>query len=306
MTQPTVSSVSKVRQFNRFYTNVLGLLNQQVYGSPFSLTETRILFEINSLSNCTAKLLQEELGLDRGYVSRILKRYEEQNMIYKQKWEEDGRTYFIHLTEKGKNIYRDLEKKANQQIEFLLRDLDSDKQQKLIESMSRIEGILSECFDQNEANISIRDDYTVEDKKDIIIEKQRAFYTANHGFDETFLDYLHETFNAKIGKIWIAEDNGKFAGCIGLVEENEKTAMLRWFIVESSIRGKGVGTQLVRALLDYCKEQQYERVYLWTVSSLPIARRLYGKFGFKITETKEEQLLWGQPIVEERWDLELK
>lgn len=305
MTQSTDSTVSEVRKFNRFYTNVLGLLNQQVYDSPFSLTETRILFEINSTSNCTAKLLQEELGLDRGYVSRMLKRFEEQNMIYKQKWEEDGRTYFIHLTEKGEKIYRDLENKADQQVKFLLRNLDIDKQQKLIDSMSTIKGILSEHIDQNESVISIRDNYTAEDKKYLIIEKQRAFYTDNFGFDETFLDYLHETFDAEIEKVWIAEDNKEFAGCVGLVKENEKTAMLRWFIVESSIRGKGVGTQLVQTVLDYCKEQQYERVFLWTVSSLPIARRLYEKFGFKITETKEEKVLWGQRLVEERWDLEL-
>ncbi|WP_342047287.1 bifunctional helix-turn-helix transcriptional regulator/GNAT family N-acetyltransferase [Bacillus sp. OTU530] len=305
MTQSTDSTVSEVRKFNRFYTNVLGLLNQQVYDSPFSLTETRILFEINSTSNCTAKLLQEELGLDRGYVSRILKRFEEQNMIYKQKWEEDGRTYFIHLTEKGEKIYRDLENKADQQVKFLLRNLDIDKQQKLIDSMSTIKGILSEHIDQNESVISIRDDYTAEDKKYLIIEKQRAFYTDNFGFDETFLDYLHETFDAEIEKVWIAEDNKEFAGCVGLVKENEKTAMLRWFIVESSIRGKGVGTQLVQTVLDYCKEQQYERVFLWTVSSLPIARRLYEKFGFKITETKDEKVVWGQRLVEERWDLEL-
>lgn len=93
----------------------------------FSVTETRILFEINSTSNCTAKFLQEELDLDRGYVSRILKRYEELDIIYTQKWEEDGRTYFIHLTEKGKVIYRDLETKAEQQVKFLLKNLEIEK-----------------------------------------------------------------------------------------------------------------------------------------------------------------------------------
>lgn len=304
MTQPTVPIVSEIRKFNRFYTKVLGLLNQQVYDSPFSLTETRILFEINSTNNCTAKFLQEELDLDRGYVSRILKRYEELDIIYKQKGEEDGRTYFIHLTEKGKIIYYDLETKAEQQVTSLLKNIEPEKQQNLIESMKTIELILSEYIGGEESAISIRDKYTNEDIE-LIIEKQRAFYSDNYGFDETFLDYLHDSFDGKIKKIWIAEDNGKFAGCVGLVEENEMTTMLRWFIVEPSIRGKGVGTQLVQTLINYCKEQQYERVFLWTVSSLPEARRLYAKLGFKVTETKEEQLLWGQRIVEERWDLEL-
>ncbi|MGG4017964.1 helix-turn-helix domain-containing GNAT family N-acetyltransferase [Priestia megaterium] len=305
MTQLSSSSVSEVRKFNRFYTHVLGLLNQQVYDSSFSLTETRILFEINSTSNSTAKLLQEKLVLDGGYMSRILKRFEEQQIIYKQKGEEDGRTYFIHLTEKGKNIYHDLECKADQQIQFLLKNIEIDKQQKLIESMSTIEEILSEEINESKSGISIKDDFSVEDKKDLIIEKQRAFYTDNYGFDETFLDYLNETFESETEKIWIAEDNGEFAGCVGLVRENEKTAILRWFIVEPSVRGKGIGSKLVQTLLDYCQEHQYKRVILWTISNLPVARRLYKKFGFEISETKKEELLWGQRLVEERWDLKL-
>jgi len=304
MTQPTVSSVSEVRKFNRFYTNVLGLLKQKVYDSPLSLTEIRILFEIKSKSNCTAKVLQEELDLDRGYVSRILKSFEEQNMIYKQKCEKDGRTCFIHLTETGEKIYQDLDNESNQQIEFLLRNIDINNQQKLIKAMNTIEKILSEPLNQKESIISIREGNIAEDKE-LIIETQRAFYADSYGFDETFLDYLHKTFDEKIEKIWIAEDNGEFAGCVGLIEATKKTAQLRWFIVESSMRGKGVGTQLVQTLLDYCKKQQYERVLLWTVSNMTTARRLYEKFGFKITGTKEEQLLWGQRLVEERWDLEL-
>jgi len=306
MIESNSESISEFRQFNRFYTNVLGLLNQQIYDSPFSLTETRILFEINSKNNCTAKLLQEELALDRGYVSRILKRFDEQNMIYKEKSEEDGRTYFIHLTEKAKNIYYDLEDKANEQVRFFLRNLDSNKQQTLIKSMNKIEEILSQQINPKEFDVYIKGDFNPEDKKELIIEKQRAFYTDNYGFDATFLDYLHETFDAEIEKVWIAENHGEFAGSIGLVKENEKTAILRWFIVEDNTRGKGVGTRLIQSLLDYCKEQQYERVILWTISSLPTARRLYKKFGFEIAETKEEQLLWGQKLIEERWDLELR
>ncbi|AUO09720.1 bifunctional helix-turn-helix transcriptional regulator/GNAT family N-acetyltransferase [Priestia megaterium] len=306
MVESHSESVSEFRQFNRFYTHVLGLLNQQIYDSPFSLTETRILFEINSKNNCTAKLLQEELALDRGYVSRILKRFDEQNMIYKEKSEEDGRTYFIHLTEKAKKIYYDLEGKANEQVKFFLRNLDSHKQQTLIKSMNTIEEILLQQINPKEFDIYIKGDFTPEDKKDLIIEKQRAFYTDNYGFDATFLDYLHETFDAEIEKVWIAENHGDFVGSIGIVKENEKTAMLRWFIVEDNVRGKGVGTRLIQLLLDYCKEQQYERVILWTISSLPTARRLYKKFGFEITETKEEQLLWGQKLIEERWELELR
>ncbi|MFF2479822.1 GNAT family N-acetyltransferase [Paenibacillus sp. NPDC058071] len=304
MTQLNASNVSEFRKFNRFYTKVIGLLNQRLYDSSFSLTESRILFEINHIDNCTAKVLQEQLGLDRGYVSRTIKRFEQLKLIYRERLSHDGRAYFIHLTEKGKDIYRELEGKSNQQVEYLLRNLDAASQQKLIESMQTIEQTLSDNLRLEDATISIRDEYTDEDQA-LIIEKQRAFYTDLHGYDESFLEYLNKTMDSKIDKIWIAEENGKFAGCVGLVKETENTALLRWFIVESSMRGKGTGTRLVQALLDYCKAQQYERISLWTVSDLTAARKLYKKLGFHLAVVKDEQLLWGKKLVEERWDLEL-
>lgn len=293
------SCALEFRKFNRFYTNVLGFLNEHIYDSPFSLTETRILFEIYNTNNCTAKMLQENLGLDRGYVSRIIKRFEKENIIYKQKCEEDGRNHFIHLTTLGKNIYKKLEKKANQQVEYILKGIDDKSQKELIDSMKAIECILSQHLYHKESMVSIRDYYISEDIK-IIIEKQRAFFADTYGWDDTFLDYLYETFDAEIEKIWIAESGGKFVGCIGLVKHDERTVQLRWFLVESASRKEGIGTQLLQILVDYCKEKKYERVFLWTVSSMSTARPLYNKFGFEITEVKKEKLLWGQNLTEER------
>ncbi len=248
------SCALEFRKFNRFYTNVLGFLNEHIYDSPFSLTETRILFEIYNTNNCTAKMLQENLGLDRGYVSRIIKRFEKENIIYKQKYEEDGRNHFIHLTTLGKNIYKKLEKKANQQVEYILKDIDDKSQKELIDSMKTIECILSQYLYHKELMVSIRDYYISEDIK-IIIEKQRAFFADTYGWDDTFLDYLYETFDAEIEKIWIAESGGKFVGCIGLVKHDERTVQLRWFLVESAFRKEGIGTQLLQTLVDYCKEK---------------------------------------------------
>lgn len=114
----------KFRKFNRFYTNVLGFLNEHIYDSPFSLTETRLLFEIYNTPNCTAKALQDKLGLDRGYVSRILKQFEKENLIYKQKSKDDARHHYIYVTETGKTIYKKLEEKANEQVELMLKEID--------------------------------------------------------------------------------------------------------------------------------------------------------------------------------------
>ncbi|MGG3572882.1 helix-turn-helix domain-containing GNAT family N-acetyltransferase [Bacillus gobiensis] len=294
----------KFRKFNRFYTNVLGFLNEHIYDSPFSLTETRILFEIYNTRDCTAKVLQDNLGLDRGYVSRIIKHFEKENLIYKQKSEKDARNHYLHVTSFGRTIYKKLEEKANQQVEYILNDLDNESQEKLVIAMDTVESILSQSVQTNESTVSIRD-YHISDDIKVMIEKQRTFYAETYGWDQSFLEYLHETFDGEIEKIWIAESGGRFAGCVGLVKQNEKTVQLRWFLVDEAFRGKGIGTQLLQKLVTYCKEKEFERVFLWTVSSMSTARPLYKKIGFEITEVKEEQLLWGKHLVEERWDLEL-
>lgn len=124
----------KFRKFNRFYTNVLGFLNEHIYDSPFSLTETRILFEIYNTPNCTAKDLQDKLVLDRGYVSRMLKQFEKEDLIYKEKSKADARHHYIYVTETGKTIYKKLEKKANEQVELMLKEIDDEKQRQACDS----------------------------------------------------------------------------------------------------------------------------------------------------------------------------
>ncbi|KIL30776.1 GNAT family N-acetyltransferase [Bacillus subtilis] len=294
----------KFRKFNRFYTNVLGFLNEHIYDSPFSLTETRILFEIYNTPNCTAKALQDKLGLDRGYVSRIVKQFEKEDLIYKQRSKDDARHHYIFVTETGKTIYKKLEEKANEQVELMLKEINQKEQHRLAEAMAEIEEILSQSLSARTSEISIRDYFLSEDLQ-LLIEKQRQFYAEAHGWDDTFLAYLQETFDAKIEKIWIAERGGKFAGSVGLVKHDEKTVQLRWFLVDADFRGRGLGTQLLDHLVAYCQDMKFDRIFLWTVSTMAEARPLYKKFGFRISEVKQEASLWGQQLTEERWDLEL-
>lgn len=294
----------KFRKFNRFYTNVLGFLNEHIYDSPFSLTETRILFEIYNTPNCTAKALQDKLGLDRGYVSRIVKQFEKEDLIYKQRSKDDARHHYIFVTETGKTIYKKLEEKANEQVELMLNEINQKEQHRLAEAMAEIEEILSQSLSARTSEISIRDYFLSEDLQ-LLIEKQRQFYAEAHGWDDTFLAYLQETFDADIEKIWIAESGGKFAGSVGLVKHDEKTVQLRWFLVDADFRGRGLGTQLLEHLVAYCQDMKFDRIFLWTVSTMAEARPLYKKFGFRISEVKQEASLWGQQLTEERWDLEL-
>ncbi|MEK4972186.1 helix-turn-helix domain-containing GNAT family N-acetyltransferase [Niallia sp. FSL R7-0648] len=294
------------RKFNRFYTDVLGFLNEHIYNSPFSLTETRILFEIYNTENCTAKNIQERLDLDGGYVSRIIKKFEKEKMVYKQKCKDDGRNHLLYVTSHGELIYKELEKKANQQVEYIREALSPEQQQELIASMCTIQEILSASFNEkNEEAVSIRSYYTLEDINNMI-KQQWLFYNQVHKWDYSFLAYLEETFHADIERIWIAEINREFAGCIGLVNDGNKVGQLRWFLVNPSFHKKGIGTQLINALIQYCKDHDYERIFLWTVSDMVTARPLYKKFGFEIMEIQEKKSLWGANLIEERWDLDLK
>ena len=304
MPQPNLSLVSGIRKFNRFYLNYQSFFNQHVYDDSLSLAEIRMLYEINKINACTARVLQEELKLDKGYVSRVLKSFENKNIIYKEKCKNDSRVFFLHLTSEGKDVYQSLENKANQQLAKLFEDISLRDQQKLLDSMVTIENILTKQQNEDESVVTIREQYTDDDKK-IMIEKQREFYTENCGFDEKFIAYLRSTFEAEIEKIWIAEVDGVFAGCIGLVKKDDKTALLRWFFIDTSVRGKGVGTKLIQTLINYCQNTQYEKLSLETVSQLKTARRLYSKCGFELTEANE-QLMWGQDLVEEHWELKLQ
>ncbi|AIQ10810.1 bifunctional helix-turn-helix transcriptional regulator/GNAT family N-acetyltransferase [Paenibacillus durus] len=303
MPQPNLSIIKGIRKFNHFYFNYQSLFNQHVYDDSLSLTEIRMLYEINKINTCTARVLQEQLKLDKGYVSRVLKSFENKNIIYKEKCENDSRVFFLHLTSEGKDIYQSLENKANQQVMKLFEDISLRDQQKLLESMVTIENILTKQHNEDESVVTIRDHYT-DDDKEIMIEKQREFFIDNYGFDEKFLEYLRSTFEAEIEKIWIAEVDWEFAGCIGLVKKDDKTAQLRWFIVDTSARGKGVGTKLIQTLINYCQKTQYEKISLETVSQLKTARRLYSKFGFELTKANE-QFMWGLDLVEEHWELKL-
>ena len=153
--------------------------------------------------------------------------------------------------------------------------------------------------------ITIRDQISAEDIEQII-DRHRALYAKEYGFDATFGDYVAKSLEGKIEHIWISEDDGKFTGCIGVVEADEHIAQLRWFLIEPEARGTGIGKALMQKLMDHCIEKEYERIFLWTVNKLPAARAIYERFSFQLIEVKPEKMLWGQKLIEERWDLSLK
>lgn len=301
------SEVLKIREFNRFYTNILGLLNQGILNTEYSLTEARVLIEISERRECTANNLIRELYIDKGYISRILKNFENKNLIKKEKSFEDKRFTILKLTPKGKEVLEELQKKSNLQIFKLIQDLSFIEKEKLMKSMKTIESLLK----IEEKNVIIRD-YTSEDLN-YIIKKHKDIYSEEYGFSSIFGDYV-EKYIRKFEKvhdenkenIWIAECDGKIAGAIALVKGEESfSAQLRWFLVDPRFRRNGIGKMLIRKLLDFAKNKGYQNIFLWTVDSLKTARRIYKTFGFEIKETSINTDWTTGKVVEERWELML-
>ncbi|OGO77428.1 MAG: MarR family transcriptional regulator [Clostridiales bacterium GWB2_37_7] len=298
-------TVEQIRDFNRFYTNILGLLNAHILDSPYTLTEVRILLEIKRTAACTANTLITKLSIDRGYMSRIIKRFESNGLITKESSQMDNRISFLRLTQKGKETMAALENKSDDQVKNLIEHISENDQRKLVKAMKYIKNTMLDGL----RPISIR----VFEPKDIayVIDRHRSLYEAEFGFTSEFGDYVEEYVNKFVAHhdksketLWIAEENGAAVGVIAIVKVDDITAQLRWFLIEPELRGRGLGHRLMDAAIDYCKEKGYKHIFLWTVNILEPARHLYNAHGFSLTECKEHEL-WGHHLVEERWDLSL-
>lgn len=295
--------VSQIRSFNRFYTKLLGLLNRHILDSPYSLTEVRILLEIERVNACTANKLIDKLEVDRGYMSRVLKSFESSGLIQKKGTAADRRKLLLELTEKGKDTLAELEGRSSRQVESLIEHLDEKERQVLIQSMASIKSSLLRSINP----VTIRS-YRKEDLG-YIIGRHRALYASEYGFSSEFSDYVEkyvlkfdEHHDPDKENIWIGEADGKPVGMIALVRIDDVTAQLRWFLIEPEMRGMGLGHMLMDTVMNFCKEKGYTHVFLWTVNILEAARALYSRFGFQLTESKANYT-WNGNLLEERWDL---
>jgi DNA-binding MarR family transcriptional regulator/N-acetylglutamate synthase-like GNAT family acetyltransferase len=299
--------IQQIRSFNRFYTNLLGLLNAHILDSNYSLTEVRILLEIDKTVNCSANTLINKLNIDRGYMSRIIKHFEEDGLITKELSSSDNRISLLMLTQKGKAVLSVLEEKSDYQVLGLIDHLPENEQKNLIKSMNHIKNTLLDGL----SPITIRS-FKPEDM-DYIIGSHRTLYEAEYGFNHEFGDYVEEYVHKFMNhydedkeNLWIAEENGKPVGMIAIVKVDDSTAQLRWFLLEPEARGRGLGNRLVKTALDFCRDKNYKQVFLWTVHVLDTARHLYKSHGFTLTESIEHDDLWGgNHLTEQRYDLYL-
>lgn len=134
--------IERIRSFNRFYTKILGLLDETYLDSRLSLTEVRIMLEIGHNPGCTASWLMDRLGLDRGHLSRILAGFVKQGLLNKQPHPTDRRAKGLLLTEPGQALLGQLEKRSGDQLKDLLTPLAPEERNTLTESMATIRALL--------------------------------------------------------------------------------------------------------------------------------------------------------------------
>jgi len=300
--------VERIRHFNRFYTQILGLLNNKLLKSDYSLAEARILFELDQTPDLVSRDLSKQLHLDPAYLSRLLMRFEKQGLIHKKKSPEDTRKQVLSLTSQGKSAIARLQKLSNLQITSSLINTTKEEYEQLVKAMDIIEQIFTGKKPQSKT-------FTLRSHRpgDIgyITYRHAMFYSQAYGFDATFDAYVASglsqfvmQYDPQKEHLWVAEEGATPVGSIAIVKTKEEVAQLRWFLVEPQARGTGLGKKLLYEAIAFCKRKNYQKIILWTLSNLYAARQLYERFGFQVITNKTHQI-WGQELTEELWEIEL-
>jgi DNA-binding MarR family transcriptional regulator/GNAT superfamily N-acetyltransferase len=287
-----------VRAFNRFYTRQIHLLQEGVLDSPLSLTEARVLFELAHRENPTATEVGAELGLDPGYLSRILDAFVRRGYVKKHSGQ-DRRQRHLALTPKGRKSFVELDRKSNQETAAMLAKLSDADQSQLIAAMKTIENILEP---KPPAPVTLRSHRP----GDIgwITHRHGVLYAQEYGWDEKFEALVAgiaakfiENLDPAREHCWMAEHNGDIIGSVTLVKKSKTVAKLRMLYVEPRARGLGAGSRLVKECIAFAREKGYRKITLWTHSILLAARRIYEREGFRLVSTDNNF---------ETWDLNLK
>jgi DNA-binding MarR family transcriptional regulator/GNAT superfamily N-acetyltransferase len=300
--------VESVRCFNRFYTRQIGVLNEHLLKSPFSLAEGRIIYELAQREKATATELRGELGLDAGYLSRLLADFKRRGLIARKPSEADGRQNLIRLTEKGQKAFAQLNAQSHNQIEAMLGRLSQSDQKSLIEAMRTIEELLGARPEQKAPYI-IRPHQPGD--MGWVAHRHGILYNQEYGWDEQFEALVSEiaarfirNYDPKRERCWIAERDGEIVGSVFLVKKSKTVAQLRLLLVEPSARGMGIGKRLVDECVRFARRTGYKKIILWTQSVLGAARHIYQEAGFQLVHEGPHHS-FGHDLVEQTWELKL-
>jgi DNA-binding MarR family transcriptional regulator/N-acetylglutamate synthase-like GNAT family acetyltransferase len=300
--------VEAARRFNRFYTRQIGLLRRGAYDSPFSLTEVRVLYELAHRDQPTATELGRDLGLDAGYLSRILRGFEKRALVTRTRSPADGRQSHLALTALGRKVFAPLDARSHAEVAALLSALAPAAQAQVIAAMQTIERLLGRDGPPPTAYL-LRPPQPGD--MGWVVHRHGAVYAREYGYDAQFEALVAEIvarfvqrFNPARERCWIAERDGAVVGSVFLVARSATVAQLRLLLVEPQARGSGLGTRLVDECVRFARQAGYRKLMLWTQSELSAARRLYQAAGFRIVR-KERNHSFGKVLVSETWELDL-
>jgi len=296
-----------LREFNRFYTVLIGSLSREYLDTEYTLQEARVLFEVATAAGCTAKEIQSRGGFDQGYLSRLVTRLTLAGVIQQRRSDDDHRERRLFLTKTGRQAFRILDRRANIQAGQLLAKLGEDEKNELCEAFETVQRLLDPST--RASTITIRE----QKAGDLgwVFQRHAVIYAEEFGYSSLFEAYVCDglspfmkDYDPKRDRLWIGEMRGRRVGSIAVrhVRNRAGWAQLRWFLVERNARGRGFGSKLLDTAVAFCQKAGYRGVFLWTVSDLHPARRLYELAGFKLAEETKE-CAWAPWAREQRWEL---
>ncbi|MDO8043035.1 bifunctional helix-turn-helix transcriptional regulator/GNAT family N-acetyltransferase [Janthinobacterium sp. SUN137] len=286
-----------VRRFNRFYTRQIGVLHEHLLNSAFSLTEVRILYELAHREQLTSADLCRELGLNAGYLSRVIAGFEKQGLIAKTRSPTDARAARLQLTGQGQRTLAPLIDASRREVAAMLERLPPTAQQELVAAMEQIQGLLGEPS----PSYLLRNPQPGD--MGWIIHRQAVLYAQEYGWNNEYealvadiLAKFVREFDPARERCWIAEKDGKVIGSVFIVRQDDTTAKLRLLYVDPCARGLGIGSRLVDECLRFSRQVGYTKMVLWTNSILTDARRIYDKAGFQLVE-EEAHHSFGKDLI---------
>jgi DNA-binding MarR family transcriptional regulator/GNAT superfamily N-acetyltransferase len=301
--------VGAVRRFSRFYTRTIGVLHEGLLGSPFSLAEGRVLFELATRGTTTASVVGGDLGLDAGYLSRVLRGFEERGLIDRRPSETDARQSLLSLTAKGQEAFALIDARSGEEIAAMLDRLSPGDQTRLVGAMRSVEELLG-------PRTPTRAPYLLRSHRSgdmgWVVHRHGVLYAQEYGWDERFealvasitAEFI-QRYDPKRERCWIAEMDGEAVGSVFLVKQSDDVAKLRLLLVEPKARGLGIGKRLVDECVRFARQAGYRKIALWTNSVLLAARQIYARAGFRLVR-QEPHSIFGHDLVSETWELDLK
>ena len=305
---PDAARVAAIRRFNRFYTQKLGVLQREWLDSLFSLTEARVLYEIKVRQRATASDIGRDLGVDAGYLSRMLRRFHKTGLIRKVVSPADARQSFLSITARGRKAFAPVEARTQRQVADMLGPLSAAEQERLVSAMSAIEKMVG-GGPSGKTDIILRQPRAGD--LGWVVARHAELYAREYGWRDNFeglcaqivADFANK-HDPTCERGWIAEMDGQNVGSVFLVKDSEEIARLRLLLVDPIARGRGLGTRMTDECISFARQCGYERITLWTHKVLTTARHIYERAGFQLTSS-ERKRNFSCSVVSEHWDLTL-